>query len=47
MDIVELWVLLKTRYSEHCYNGQQPTQLDRKFPHVTYDVNEVDIVTKL
>ena len=22
MDLVELWVLLKTRYGKHCYNGQ-------------------------
>ena len=45
MGLVELWVLLKTRYEEHHYNGQQLTQLHRQFPQVTPDVNEVAIIT--
>ena len=45
MDLVEIWVLLKTRYDEYCYNSRRLTQLHRKFPHITYDVNEVEIIT--
>ena len=44
MDLVELWLLLNTR---HCYNGWQLTQIHQQFPHVTSDVNEVDIITGL
>ena len=40
MDLVELWVLLKTQYGEHHYNGRQRTQLKRQFPQVTYNVHE-------
>ena len=39
MDLVELWVLLKTLYEEHRYNCQQLNQIQRKFLHVTSDVN--------
>ena len=39
MDLVELWVLLKTRYEEHHYNRQQITQLQRQYPQVTLNVN--------
>ena len=45
MDLVELWVLLKTLYEEHHYNCQQITQLQRQFIHVTYDVNDVENIT--
>ena len=31
MDLVELWVILKTIYEEHHYNGRQITQLQRQF----------------
>ena len=45
MDLVELWVLLKTRYDKHHYNGQQLTQIKYKFPHVTPNTNEAEIKT--
>ena len=47
MDLVELWVLLKTRYDKHSYNGRQLTQLQRKFPHIKYDDNELEIIIGL
>ena len=47
MDSIELWVLLKTQYDEHHYNGWQLTQIQRKFLHIKSDVNEVYIVTGL
>ena len=47
MDLVELWVLLKTRYDEHCYNGRQLTQIQPQFPHVTSKFNETEIITRL
>ena len=40
MYLVEVWVLLKTRYDEHRYNGQRLTQLQREFTHVTPNVND-------
>ena len=40
MDLVELWVLIKTQYEEHNYNGQQLTHLQRQFPQVSSNVNE-------
>ena len=36
-----------TQYEKHHYKGQRLTQLQRKFPHVTYDVNEAEITTGL
>ena len=45
MDSVELWVLLNNRYKKHHYNIRQLTQIQRKFPHVTSDVNGVAIIT--
>ena len=47
MDLVELWVLLKTQYEKHHYSGRQLTQLQRQFPHVTCNVNEIEITTGL
>ena len=47
MDSVELWVLFKNLYGEHRYNGRQVTQLEQQFPHITSDVNEVEILTGL
>ena len=47
MDLVELWVLLNTRYEEHYYNGRQPTQVQRQFPQVKYNVNEAEIIRGL
>ena len=43
MDLLELWVLLKTQYGKHFYNGQWLTQLQRKFTHITYNANEAEI----
>ena len=45
IDLLEIWVLLKTQYDEHLYNGQRLAQIQRQFPHVAYDANEVNIVT--
>ena len=45
MDLVELWVLLKTRYEEHCYTSRKIAELQRQFPHVTSNINEQEIVT--
>ena len=45
MDLVELWVLLNTRYNEHCYNGRQLTEIQRQFPHVTPNVIDTEITT--
>ena len=47
VDLVKLWVLLNTRYYEHHYNGQRITQLQWKFPHVTSNINKVDIITEI
>ena len=47
MDLVEIWVLLKTRYKEHCYNSRRLTQPQRQFPWVTSNVNETEIITGL
>ena len=47
MYLVELWVLLKTQYDKHRYNGWQLTQLQRKFPHVTPNINDIEITTGL
>ena len=40
-------MLLNTRYEEHHYNSRKITQLQRKFPHVPSDINEVAIITGL
>ena len=45
MDLVELWVLLKTRYDEHYYNSWRLNQIQWRFPHVTTNVNEAEITT--
>ena len=45
MDLVELWVLLKTRYDENRYNGWQLTHLQRQFKYITHNVNETEIAT--
>ena len=45
--LVELWLLLNNRYEEHHYNSRKITQLQRKFPHVPSDINEVAIITGL
>ena len=47
MGLAELWVLLKTWYEEYHYNGQRIVQLQQQFPHITSDVNEVEIITGL
>ena len=47
MNFVEFWVLLNILYYEHNYNGRRLTQLQQQFPHVTSDINEVDILTGL
>ena len=47
MDLVELWVLLKTQNDEHRYNIRQLTQLQRQFTHVTTNVNETENTTGL
>ena len=43
MDLVELWLLLKTRYEEHYYNVRQITQIKKQLPHVISGVDEVAI----
>ena len=43
MDIVELWLLLKTQYKEHHYIGHWLTQINWPFAHVTSDIYEVSI----
>ena len=45
MDLVELWVLLKTLYEEHHYNGRWLIQPQYQFPHVTSNINETEITT--
>ena len=45
MYLVEIWVLLKTQFEEHHYNGRKLTQLQRQFPHVTYNFNDTEITT--
>ena len=45
MDLVELWVLLKTWYDEHFYNGRPLIQLQRQLSHITPNLNEVEITT--
>ena len=40
-------MLLKTQYDKHRCNGQKLTQLQRKFSHITYNVNEAKITTGL
>ena len=47
MDLVELWVLLKTQYKEHHYNKRRLTQLQRQSTQITYKVNETDIIIGL
>ena len=47
MDLVERWVLLKAHYAEHQYNSRKLSQLQRQFPHVTYNVNKTEITTGL
>ena len=43
MDLVELWVLLKTRCDTQRYNGRRLTQLQQNFPHGTPNVNNIEI----
>ena len=45
MDLVELWVSLKTRYDKHPYNSRRLTQLHQKFPHIASNVNEAKVTT--
>ena len=40
MNLVEIWVFLKNKYDEHCYNGRQLTQLQRQFPKITPNIDE-------
>ena len=45
MDLVELWVLLKTRYEKYFYNVRRLTHIQRQFPHITPKFNETEIKT--
>ena len=47
MDLVKLWVMLKTRYKEHHYNRRQLTQIQRQFTQVLLNVNETEIIKGL
>ena len=47
MYLVELWVLLNTRYEYYCNNSKQITLIQQRFPHITYDVNGLEIIIGL
>ena len=47
MALVELWVLLNTGSEEYHYIRRRLTQIQRKFPLVTSDINELAIVIGL
>ena len=45
MDLVELWVLLKSQYEKNCHYGRRLTQLQWQVPHVTPNFNDAEITT--
>ena len=45
--IVEIWVMLKTRYDENCYNDWRLTQIQQKYSHVTSTTNEAEMTLGL
>ena len=47
MYLVELWVFLKTQHDKHRYSSWRLIQIQRRFPHVKSNVNEVEIITGL